>query len=125
MAKSSFRGRNYFAWHTNEIPINYGPWKFKNLGGLILEAYDDTNTFHVSALNIKQISNNEIKDSLDNVYEQFIRNEEVMSIEDLKLYIDNKNKIILNRIKQQLPRGYSPPEISKDCKDCDESLEVY
>ncbi|MCU4176399.1 GLPGLI family protein [Carboxylicivirga sp. N1Y90] len=39
-ATTQFRGRNYTAWYTLEIPISDGPYKFKGLPGLIVKIED-------------------------------------------------------------------------------------
>jgi GLPGLI family protein len=44
-ATTYFRGRNYIAWYTAEIPLNSGPWKFSSLPGLIIEVHDLENIF--------------------------------------------------------------------------------
>jgi len=44
-ATASFRGRNYEAWFSLEIPVNDGPWKFFGLPGLILKLTDTGNIF--------------------------------------------------------------------------------
>jgi GLPGLI family protein len=40
LATTNYGGRKWFAWYTLEIPISDGPFKFKGLPGLIIEAYD-------------------------------------------------------------------------------------
>ena len=44
-ATGVFRGREYIAWYTPEIPIQTGPWKFTGLPGLILEISDKNKQF--------------------------------------------------------------------------------
>lgn len=39
-AHMEFRGRKFEAWYAPDIPISFGPWKFRGLPGLILEVYD-------------------------------------------------------------------------------------
>jgi GLPGLI family protein len=54
-ATTSFRGRNYEAWFTPEIPVNDGPWKLYGLPGLILKASDTDNIFSFEIIGLEQL----------------------------------------------------------------------
>ncbi|WP_081713141.1 GLPGLI family protein [Bacteroides neonati] len=45
-AVCNFRGRQWTAWFSTDIPISDGPWKFGGLPGLILEVYDKQKQYH-------------------------------------------------------------------------------
>lgn len=53
-AECDFRGRNYTAWFTPEIPVSDGPWKFSGLPGLILEISDAQGHYSFMASGIRQ-----------------------------------------------------------------------
>jgi GLPGLI family protein len=53
-ATATFRGREYIAWFTPEIPINNGPWKLGGLPGLILRAQDTKGYFVFECVGIEQ-----------------------------------------------------------------------
>lgn len=40
LARCNAYGRIWYAWFSLEIPLNYGPYKFKGLPGLIISLYD-------------------------------------------------------------------------------------
>lgn len=40
-AEVTFKGRNWIAWYSPEIPLPYGPMKFSGLPGLIIKITDD------------------------------------------------------------------------------------
>lgn len=44
-ATCTWRGRDYVAWFTSEIPVNDGPMKFFGLPGLIVKVADTENAF--------------------------------------------------------------------------------
>ncbi|HLS12505.1 MAG TPA: GLPGLI family protein [Flavobacteriaceae bacterium] len=52
-AEVTFRGRDFEAWFTPEIPISAGPWKLYGLPGLILEVTDKEKEYQWHAINIK------------------------------------------------------------------------
>lgn len=54
-AVTRFKGRNYVAWFTPEIPLPFGPWKLHGLPGLILSAEDDLQEVSFSYLGFDKL----------------------------------------------------------------------
>ncbi|MCL2511083.1 MAG: GLPGLI family protein [Bacteroidales bacterium] len=52
-ATTKFRGREYEAWFTFDIPVSDGPYKFTGLPGLILEIYDSQSHYSFKCTGIK------------------------------------------------------------------------
>lgn len=52
-AKCSYRGRDYEAWFTIDIPSDKGPWKFMGLPGLILKVQDSKQHYIFEIQSIK------------------------------------------------------------------------
>lgn len=53
-ATCAFRGREYTAWFSMDIPISNGPWKFGGLPGLILKVSDRECLFVYECIRIEQ-----------------------------------------------------------------------
>ncbi|MBQ8737227.1 MAG: GLPGLI family protein [Bacteroidaceae bacterium] len=52
-ATCRFRGRDFEAWFTTDIPVECGPWKFGGLPGLILKVYDKGRLYTFEAIGIE------------------------------------------------------------------------
>ncbi len=53
----NYKGRNWIAWYTTEIPLSYGPYKFSGLPGLIIKISDENDDYEFELIN-SQPSNN-------------------------------------------------------------------
>lgn len=52
-AKCCFRGREWTAFYTEEIPIMDGPWKLSGLPGLIMKAFDKEGHYKFECIGIR------------------------------------------------------------------------
>lgn len=86
-AVANFRGRKWEAWYSPDIPINYGPWKFWGLPGLIFEVTDVDKIYNFYL--------NKIDGKLDNKIEYPLQYKTL----SLKEVIDNEsNQGVLNNL---------------------------
>ncbi|GAB6121295.1 GLPGLI family protein [Dysgonomonas termitidis] len=56
-ATTEFRGRDYEAWFSPDIPVNEGPWKFHGLPGLIMKVSDSENLFSFEIIGLENLDN--------------------------------------------------------------------
>lgn len=56
LATTSFKGRTWRAWFTEDIPLDNGPWKLCGLPGLILSAQDAEAQFIFDAVGLQQLN---------------------------------------------------------------------
>ncbi|PTT75578.1 GLPGLI family protein, partial [Chryseobacterium sp. HMWF001] len=64
-AEVTFKGRNWIAWYSPEIPFPYGPMKFSGLPGLIIKITDDKGDFDFEI--VKAVSDSKLKGKFVNV----------------------------------------------------------
>lgn len=117
-AELSFRGRDYTAWYTNEIPLNTGPWKFTGLPGAILEAYDAN-----QQINFKCYKITYHEDYMAESTTTLLNASEFISIQEYISLADNYMKKIVNAMKSQLPRGARVSNIKIDNYQLEIALE--
>lgn len=97
-AKTVFRGREYIAWYSMDFPIDFGPWKFNGLPGLIFEISDKTNRYKWE---LTKINYDENKD-----YSKILVNETKSDTINIKQYVDLRyNKDLDLKFGSRLPRN--------------------
>ncbi|KMQ65038.1 hypothetical protein ACM46_12645 [Chryseobacterium angstadtii] len=66
-AEVNFKGRNWIAWYSPEIPFPYGPMKFSGLPGLIIKITDEKGDYDFEL--VKSVPNSQLKGKLINIKE--------------------------------------------------------
>jgi len=58
-AEVNFKGRDWIAWYSTEIPLPYGPYKFSGLPGLIVKITDKTGDYDYEL--VKAVPSHQLK----------------------------------------------------------------
>lgn len=103
-ATLNFRGINFIAWYASEIPVNYGPWKFRGLPGLILQVYDEGLNFEVivEEISINAANAKVVEYKVNNLYKDVN-----ISWKNFVEKYKNKDIEITRRLSASIGRGES------------------
>lgn len=64
-ASVTYKGRNWTAWYSTEIPLPYGPYKFSGLPGLIIKMSDEKNEYDFEL--VKSVPTSELAGKFINI----------------------------------------------------------
>lgn len=64
-ATVTYKGRNWIAWYSTEIPLPYGPYKFSGLPGLIIKMSDEKNEYDFEL--VKSVPTSELAGKFINI----------------------------------------------------------
>lgn len=115
-ATGAFRGRQYTVWYADELPGSFGPWKFHDLPGLVLEAFDETGEVHFYAESILSVESSNQPDYPlnDHSFEVVNRQEYVKLVKD---YLERLEQ----RMTTRAGRGFQVTVKSSSIQ----SIEIY
>lgn len=115
-------GRNWTAYFTEEIPFNYGPYKFNGLPGLIIELFDDKKDFYYTLYKFKKrkftsqsanMYTNPTLVSKNKIFDYYKKN--IQNPNRFKQIIDDPE--VLRELQEKsakLAREYNPLELEID-----------
>ncbi|WP_340064061.1 GLPGLI family protein [Ascidiimonas aurantiaca] len=108
-ATTFFRGREYFAYYSEEIPISFGPYKFSGLPGLIVKIYDtkDHITYNLVAFKPykKELSLNYVNESSFVSKKEFKKAEEQYRLNPIP-YMESQGAVFSEETKRKIKEKF-------------------
>jgi len=113
-ATATFRGRDYEAWFTMDIPSKYGPYKFTGLPGLILSLQDNNKEYSWNCIGIKKGNNkmtiNKYKWEYDKTTPEKLEQIVSRMYKDPIQFIQSLGSKMINKTNTELSMPYNPLE---------------
>ncbi|WP_103865439.1 GLPGLI family protein [Aquimarina sp. I32.4] len=113
-ATAIFRGRDYTAWFTIEIPVDIGPWKLRGLPGLIMDVSESTGKFRF------RVSKIDLNPDESIIKEQ-LKKPDIKKVKNFEVYknaIKNAFDDQMSIARTRMPKGATLLFKGPDCDHC-------
>ncbi len=80
-AEVRYKGRDWIAWYSTEIPLPYGPYKFSGLPGLIVKITDKTGDYDFEL--VKSVSSSNLKGKTVTINKMYYQNPKLVTKKEL------------------------------------------
>ncbi|AZI39928.1 MULTISPECIES: GLPGLI family protein [Chryseobacterium group] len=95
-AEVNYKGRNWIAWYSTEIPLSYGPYKFTGLPGLIIKISDESGDYDFEL--VKSVSSTEIKGKILTINKRRYEGAKETTFDDLQVAKKNFNENLIGTL---------------------------
>ena len=127
-AEVRYKGRDWIAWYSPEIPFPYGPFKFRGLPGLIIKLTDKTGDYDFEM--VKSVSSKDLKGKIITLNKARYQNAKLVTKKELsqawknsrnniKYELESTGTILSNdtrdkqRVDETKKNGYNPIELEE------------
>jgi len=125
-AEVFFKGRDWTAWYSPEIPLPYGPYKFSGLPGLIVKITDRTGDYDFEL--VKSVPSSDLTGKVITVSKRYYQNPKIVTEREFVKAKRNYRENIRHQLERmgtvfsedQRPKttgkenGYNPIELSEE-----------
>ena len=118
-AELNYKGRDWIAWYSSEIPFPYGPFKFSGLPGLIIKITDKTGDYDFEL--VRSVSSNNLRGKIVLINESRYKNPKIVT----KKQLSEAWKNFRNNAKYEFEKmGTTFSQDSRDRNSIDESEKI-